>query len=63
MATKTFRTIYLSDDLDERILKIAKQENSSVSKLVRVALQNHMKNMECIDKTHNSENIKKVSGI
>ena len=60
MATKTFRTIYLSDDLDERILKIAKQENSSVSKLVRVALQHHM---ERIEKSDNSENIKKASGI
>lgn len=43
MAKKTFRTIYLSDELEEILQKQAEKEQSSVSRLVRIALQKHLK--------------------
>ena len=39
MATKTFRTIYLNEDLDKRLLKRAAETQSSASGLVRLALE------------------------
>ena len=39
MATKTFRTVYLNEDLDKRLLKMAAAKQSSASKVVRLALE------------------------
>ena len=39
MATKTFRTVYLNEDLDKRLLKMAAEKQSSASGLVRLALE------------------------
>lgn len=39
MATKTFRTIYMTLDMDQRLVKAAEQERSSASRLVRLALE------------------------
>jgi len=39
MATKTFRTVYLNEDLDKRLLKMAEAKNASVSGMVRHALE------------------------
>ncbi|WP_157493339.1 hypothetical protein [Desulfonatronovibrio magnus] len=39
MATKTFRTIYMTPDMDQRLVKAAEQERSSASRLVRLALE------------------------
>lgn len=43
MARKTFRTIYLYSELESRLLKHAEHEHSSVSRLVRIALENYLK--------------------
>jgi hypothetical protein len=42
MTTKTFRTIYLSESLDSRILMRATQEGTSISKLVRSSLEKYL---------------------
>jgi len=42
MALKNFRTIYIHDDLDARLIKRAQEEKSSVSRLVRIALERHL---------------------
>jgi len=38
MATKTFRTVYLNEDLDERLMKMAESKKSSISGLARLAV-------------------------
>ena len=42
MSQKVLRTIYLSDDLDARLLELAEREDSSVSRLIRIALERHL---------------------
>jgi predicted transcriptional regulator len=42
MAKKTFRTIYINDELEELLQKRAEEEQSSISRLVRIALQKHL---------------------
>jgi len=42
MTQKVLRTIYLSDDLDARLLELAEREDSSVSRLIRIALERHL---------------------
>lgn len=44
MAKKTFRTIYLNDELDSLLVKQAEKHQSSVSRLVRIAVERHFKN-------------------
>jgi len=46
MTQKVLRTIYLSDDLDARLLELAQKEDSSVSRLVRIALERHLEETE-----------------
>lgn len=61
---KTFRTIYLSQDIERRLQKLADSEESSVSRMVRIALKRYLKannlaqNSEDIEKRSN----KKVEG-
>ena len=42
MTKKVLRTIYLTEDLDARLLGLAEKEHSSVSRLVRIALERHL---------------------
>jgi hypothetical protein len=46
VALKNFRTIYLNEALDFRLKKQAEQEQSSVSRLVRIALERHLNHMD-----------------
>lgn len=39
MTRKTIRTVYLNDDLDDRLLRLAEQDSSSVCRVVRIALE------------------------
>jgi hypothetical protein len=46
MALKSFRTIYIHQDLDSRLIQRAQEEQSSVSRLVRIALERHLAGMD-----------------
>ncbi|MFO8239948.1 MAG: ribbon-helix-helix protein, CopG family [Dissulfuribacterales bacterium] len=42
MATKTYRTIFLDQELDTLIQEQAALESSSISKLIRVAIERYL---------------------
>lgn len=42
MATKTYRTIFLDQELDTLIQEQASLESSSISKLIRVAIERYL---------------------
>ena len=44
MAKKTFRTIYWNDELESRVVRLAEKEDSSVSRRVRRAREQLLKN-------------------
>lgn len=46
MAQKTYRTFYLNDELDRLLVKQAEKHQSSVSRLVRLAVEQHFKNTD-----------------
>ncbi len=52
MATKTYRAIYLSPELDERIVKKAQEEKLSASKLIRDAVEKYLagKNKKMVER-------------
>jgi len=43
MARKTFRTIYWNDELESQVVILAEKEDSSVSRLVRRAVEQFLK--------------------
>lgn len=49
--SKIFRTIYLNENLESRLQKQAKDEDSSVSRIARRALEMYLDHKE----THNKE--------
>lgn len=42
MARKTFRSIYLSEELESRLLKLAETQGTSASSMVRSAIERYM---------------------
>jgi len=46
MATKTYRSIYMSRDLELRLEKLAEKEQSSFSRLVRIGVENYLAGLE-----------------
>lgn len=42
MATKTFRTISINSELNDRLLKMAQREKQSASMLVRTAVEQQL---------------------
>jgi len=40
---KKIRTLYLSEELEYRLQQLAEEEDSSISRVVRIALENYMK--------------------
>ena len=50
---KTFRTIYLHEDLEERLQEQSKAEHSSVSRITRLALEMYLKSKQ--EKNENEE--------
>jgi len=46
VATKTFRTIYISKNLDELLIELAKREQSSASRIIRIALEKYLKSVK-----------------
>lgn len=43
MSKKTLRTYYTYDDLEDRLQDLALQEHSSISRIVRMALNQYIK--------------------
>ncbi len=46
MATKYYRTVYLPRDMEMKLVKHAEKEQSSASRLVRIALERFFKDTE-----------------
>jgi predicted transcriptional regulator len=40
---KTYRTVYLNEELEKRLEKLADVEQSSVSRMVRIALKQYLR--------------------
>lgn len=61
---KTFRTVYLSQDIERRLQKLADSEESSVSRMVRIALKRYLKANNLVQNSADIENRrnKKVEG-
>lgn len=55
MAKKTFRTVYWNDDLENRVIELAEKEDSSVSRLVRRAME-QLLNTETVGSENRSRN-------
>ena len=53
---KTFRTVYLSQDLERRLQKLADSEESSVSRMVRIALKRYLEAKNLPQHAANVEN-------
>ncbi|WP_084591012.1 CopG family transcriptional regulator [Desulfonatronovibrio magnus] len=51
--TKTYRAIYLSPELDDRIVKKAEEEKLSASKLIRVAVEKYLAGVKPAGKKFN----------
>lgn len=47
MSKKTLRTYYTNDDLEEQLQELALIEHSSVSRIVRMALKQYIKEQNC----------------
>ncbi len=56
MASKIFRTFYITNDLDELLVERTRQEQSSFSRLIRVALRRYFESVGMIPKANNKNN-------
>ncbi len=56
MASKSFRTFYITDDLDELLVERTRQEQSSFSRLIRVALRRYFESLGMIPEANNKNN-------
>ena len=65
MAYKTFRTIYLHQRLDSRLVKKAEEKDTSASRLVRMAIDTYLNEIDKKDAQlmfKNTEKLKTCNG-